>query len=514
MTSPAKPSGTNQERLRLRAAVMDDAEMVFGWRNLASIVEVGSLKREVSWVEHQRWFEDSLRGDKRHLFIILVDDEPAGQMRFDRAGPHTAELSLYLLPAFSGRGLGVQAIEDGCHHMWKTDCAKQIVAWVREDNARSLSAFCKAGFSPDATGARREGHVRLVLERRMAVPHNRLTFGTEEEQAVVRVVRSGRWAGGSVLEELERRLALEAGVAHAVGVGSGLGALRLSLLALGVVTGDQVAVPAYSCVALANAVLACGAEPVPVDVDPRTWNLSVSGLRETMARMPGIKAVIAVHTFGCPAAIVELESLGVPVVEDCSHAFGRPPLGRLGRVAMLSLYATKLLGAGEGGMVLTNDEKIAGQIRAARDYSDQGPGAWRLNDKMTDFEAALALCQLERLPDLLSRRDALAGRYTSLLATKAGEAGYTLPPPLEGRVWYRYAVTVDDAPAVIARMASRGIAATRPVEKWAVDVEAAPVSAGAYREIVSLPLYPTLTIEEQDCVVAAFLDAVRPHTSQ
>lgn len=514
MTPPAQLPETNRGRIQLRSAVLDDAEIVFGWRNLASIVEMGSLMREVTWDEHRQWFAESVNGDKRWLLIILIDDKPAGQVRFDWTNPGGAEVSVYLLPGFTGHGFGVQAIEEGCRLVLEAGRAIQIDAWVREDNARSLAAFRKAGFTADTTAPLRRDHIRLKFKPRIEIPHNRLTFGPEEEAAVIGVVRSGHWVGGRVLKELESRIARLTGVEHAIGVGSGLAALRLSLVALGVTAQDKVAIPAYSCVALANAVLACGAEPVPVDVEAGTWNLSVAGLRKALERMPNLKAAIAVHTFGCPAPIAQLKSLGVPIVEDCSHALGRQPFGKLGDVSMLSLHATKLLGSGEGGIVLTNDTGIAAQIRQARDYSDQGPAAWRLNDRMTDLEAALALCQLERLPHLLSLRDALADRYDSLLAPRTDEAGLMLPPMLSGRIWYRYTVAAPDASSVITRMASRGIAAARPVEAWASAMQTGPVSARAYREIVSLPLYPTLTMEEQDRVVSAFLDALRAHNPQ
>jgi len=340
-----------------------------------------------------------------------------------------------------------------------------------------------------------------------AVPHNRLTYGAEEERAMQRVVRSGRWTAGAELAELERRLAETAGVTYGVGVGSGLGALRLALLALGVGSADAVAVPAYSCVALANAVLACGATPVAVDVEPGSWNLSLDALRAALAAHPEIKAAVAVHTFGRPARVRELEALGVPVVEDCSHAFGIAPLGALGRIAVLSLYATKLLGAGEGGVVLTQDPLIAERIRNARDYADRAPAAWRLNDKMTDLEAALGLCQLDRLPASLARRTELARRYTARLAALAGR-GCTLPEDAPGRVWYRYVIAVPVAEAVIARLATVGVTAARPVENWGGTTSAlTPVADRAFQQLVSLPLYPTLTDTEHDRVCAALLAA-------
>lgn len=340
------------------------------------------------------------------------------------------------------------------------------------------------------------------------IPHNRLSHGSEEEQAVARVVRSGRWVAGRELAELESRLAAVAGVGHAVGVGSGVAALRLALLSLRIGPGDAVAVPAYSCVALPNAVLACGAEVVPVDVQPGSWNICPLALRAARSRCANLRAVIAVHTFGCPAQTVALMSEGLPVIEDCSHGIGHGELGGVGHLAVLSLYASKLLGAGEGGMVLTNDPALAARVRDARDYADKAPSASRLNDKMTDLEAALALCQLDRLPWSLARRAELARHYTAAFEAQSREHACFLPVNAAGRVWYRFAVGVDQPDEVIASMARQGVTAARPVENWGGATAETPVALAAYARLVSLPLYPTLTRAEQAQVCHAFAAAL------
>jgi perosamine synthetase len=435
-----------------------------------------------------------------------VDGVAAGQVRLDWREAGEAELSLYLLEEFTGRGLGGRAIQQACQRARLSGRATRVLAAVRKSNRRSVAAFRRAGFVPDDRRAARRGHLWLANELFPPVPHNRLTFGPEEEAAVAAVVRSGQWAGGRELARLEANFAGTAKVSGAIGVGSGVAALRLSLRALGIGPGDAVAVPGYSCVALANAVLACGAEPVALEVDPVTHNLAVPALRAALAARKAIKAAIAVHTFGAVAPVTELAALGLPVIEDCSHAFGRGRLGALGRIAVLSLHATKLMGAGEGGMVLTDDAALAERVRAARDYTDRAPAAWRLNDKLSDLAAALARCQLDRLPDLLARRETLAARYATLLAPSAG-AGWVLPERSPGRVWYRYAVAVPgDAAAIVARMADDGVTAARPVERWADDLPSA--CAAAFHRLVSLPLYPTLGAGEQDRVVRSFLAAV------
>jgi dTDP-4-amino-4,6-dideoxygalactose transaminase/methionyl-tRNA formyltransferase len=343
------------------------------------------------------------------------------------------------------------------------------------------------------------------------VPHNRLSHGEEEVAAVAAVVRSGRWAGGDECARAEARFAAAAGTPHAVGVGSGLGALRLALRALGLGPGDAVAVPGYSCVALANAALACGAEPVPVEIDAATLNLCPDALRAAVRANPRIRAAVAVHTFGCPADLAALEAAGIPLIEDCSHAFGRGGFGGRGRLAIMSLYATKLVGAGEGGMVFTSDPALADRIRSARDYADQPPAADRLNDKLAACAAALAGCQLDRLPAHLARRDFLARRYTEALAGVGGDGSCRLPVETPGRVWYRYAIRLSgEAGPVVAALRARGVVAARPVEPWGQPP--GPACAAAFERTISLPLYPALTEAEQDRVISAFLTVTAPVT--
>ncbi len=343
------------------------------------------------------------------------------------------------------------------------------------------------------------------------IPHNRLTFGDAECEAVVQTIRSGQWAQGPRVQELEVALSRMSGVDHAVCVSSGFSALRLSLGALGVRSSDSVVVPAYSCVALANAALAWGATPVPVDIEPFGWNIRQRDCCGAIARCRP-RAVIAVDTFGMPVEIDEIIASGVPVIEDCAHGFGIAVggkwLGSRAQVGVLSFYATKLIGGGEGGAVLTNSRDIAGYIRSARDYGDQPAAAHRMNDKMNDLEASLVLTQLKRLPELISARETIARRYVKMLSGQSVGRLYHLPTESKPRVWYRFVVEMLATPAktVVAGLQRSGVHGAIPVTDWRpAGSPHAPVADRAYRQLVSLPLYPTLTPDEQDSVVKAFL---------
>lgn len=341
------------------------------------------------------------------------------------------------------------------------------------------------------------------------VPHNRLTFGEAECNAVSRAVRSGQWAHGPRVEELETALAQMAGVRYAVCVASGLAALRLSLGALHVQSGDSVLVPAYSCVALANAVLAWGATPVPIDIEQGTWTIDPTKCRQHMETMRATSG-IAVNTFGTPATIEK--SKGLTWIEDCAHAFGLAvdgkALGSRSEIGVLSFYATKLIGGGEGGAVLTNSSEIADFVRSARDYSDQPADPHRFNDKMNDLEASLILAQLERLPKMIEARAALAERYLERLSGATRDGVFQLPSKASPRIWYRFTVEMLHVPAetVVNDLRRFGIHAAIPITDWRMPgALSAPVTDRAYRSLVSLPLYPSLTEREQDAVISAFL---------
>jgi dTDP-4-amino-4,6-dideoxygalactose transaminase/methionyl-tRNA formyltransferase len=441
---------------------------------------------------------------------LIVWDAPASQVRNlvrAVAAPYPGAFSPWsggllrvwkagdIVPATNGQtpGTVIASGPDGCLIVACRDAALTLTRHALENTGRVPGVGDVLGDACPAS----------------PVPHNRLSHGEEEIAAVAAVVGSGHWADGDECTRAEARFAAAAGTSHAIGVGSGLGALRLALRALGVGAGDAVAVPGYSCVALANAVLACGAEPVPVEIDPSTLNLCPAALRTAVRANPRIRAAVVVHTFGCPADMAALESAGIPLIEDCSHAFGRGGLGGRGRLAIMSLYATKLVGAGEGGMVFTAYIALADRIRSARDYSDQPPAGDRLNDKLTACAAALAGCQLDRLPAHLARRDFLARRYSEALAGLASDGTCRLPVEIPGRVWYRYAVQMScQAESVLAALRARGVVAARPVESWCPP--AGPACTAAFERTISLPLYPALTEAEQDRVINAFLTAAAP----
>jgi dTDP-4-amino-4,6-dideoxygalactose transaminase len=321
------------------------------------------------------------------------------------------------------------------------------------------------------------------------------------------VVRAGHLAQGPEVAALEAAVAALTGCRHAVAVSSGTTALYLALDALGVTRGDRVVVPSYACTALLHAVWAAGAQPVVADVNPATGNLDAEAVRRCLG--PLVRAVIVPHLFGAAAPVATIAAMGIPVVEDCAMALGATcggrPLGSLGTLAVCSFYATKLVAAGEGGMVLTQDAGLAAAVRGQRSYDGLPADRPRLNAKLTDLAAAVARVQVDRLPEFIARRQRLAARYTAALAG----LGLALPAADPERVWYRFVVQAQgDAAGLLRAVNQRGVAARRPVSsplhlELGLTDAAFPGASLAWRQSMSLPLYPTLTDAEFDRVVEA-----------
>lgn len=505
--------------IRLRSAKPTDEKVLLKWRNDPFIVRLGALQKTVTPEEHHRWFVETLSNVRKRLFIVVSLSRPIGQVRFDQISEDKAEVSIYLLKPYTGKGLGVLALRSACETYWKNSKVLSIAARVRQTNAHSVSAFRKAGFTLQAQAMPESDDtlIELSLERPAQIPHNRCRFDSADVKAVKDVLLSGRIANGPQVETLEKLMREKIGYRNAVCVGSGSAALRLALKALKVKEGDEVLVPAYSCVALANAVLSTGATPKIVDVSADTWNVNQSSIRKHIS--PRTSAIILVNTFGIPAYQDELSQLKIPIIEDASHGFMPASSSNAAKpraaIWLSSFYATKFLGGGEGGIVLTNDDVWAGLVRSWRFYDEQPKDASRFNDKMTDIEATLVINQLQKLTKTCDERHRAAMRYDRLLRLESLQYLFKRPAPTTQRVWYRYSVQLTTLAAqdVIRLMHREGIRAESPVTDWRTSEEPfCPSADNAYKSLISLPLFPGITVKEQATVCQAFKKALQELT--
>jgi len=355
-------------------------------------------------------------------------------------------------------------------------------------------------------------------------------IGAEEIEAVAEVLRSGFLVQGERVVELERAVAAYVGSREAVAVSSCTAALHVSLLTLGIGSGDRVAVPSYSWPATANVVVACGAEPVFLDIEPLGLGLDPDRLHELLSGDAPVACVLPVHAFGGPAdleAIVPLaKTRDIPLVEDAACALGTEISGRRvgawGRLGCFSFHPRKAITTGEGGMIVTDDPRLARQARMLRNHGLDPEAAQAdfvlpgFNLRMTEFQAALGLAQLHRLDAILDVRERLARRYDELLQGSGVETPRVRPG---GRhVYQSYVVLVPRERAgrrdeLIAAMRTRGVEVTIGThhipltryyrERWGYRPGDFPVTDDVASRALTLPLHGRLAPADQEHVVAA-----------
>jgi dTDP-4-amino-4,6-dideoxygalactose transaminase len=339
------------------------------------------------------------------------------------------------------------------------------------------------------------------------IPHSRPAIDEEDLRATAEVLRSGQIAQGPWVERFERDMAAFFGLQGGVAVSSGTAALELALRALRVGTGDEVIMPSYVCPAPWLATKRVGAEARLVDIDLDTFN--IDPLAACQAMTTKTRAIIVPHLFGLPADLTALERLGIPLIEDCAQTLGATeqgrPVGTVGTVTVCSFYATKLLCAGEGGMVLSNEGVLLERVRSLREY-DGAPtlDPKSFNFKLTDLQAALGLCHLSRFPAFQERRGFLAAAFREVLSSKTVVCPSVPPGRTHG--YYRFTIRLphlrtdpDGLLGLIKMLEQQGIHCRkpvfRPIHRY-LDQSGFPNSDEADRTALSLPLYPDLTDDE------------------
>jgi perosamine synthetase len=375
--------------------------------------------------------------------------------------------------------------------------------------------------------------VALQVPVVLQVPLSAPDITQAEIDAVTAVLRTPHLSLGLELTAFEAALAEYHSVPEAVAVSSGTAGLHLALLTLGIGEGDEVIVPSFAFIAVANAILQVRATPVFAEIDPMTLNLDPASVEGAIT--PRTRAILAVHTFGVPAQMDALLSIArnhnLAVVEDACEAIGAEfdgkRAGSFGDLAVLGFYPNKQLTTGEGGAVLARNPAHAARLRCLRNQGRQPSQDWLdhievgYNYRLSELACALGRVQLSRISEMLALRQAAAERYDGLLS---GIAGLELPPltvPSRTISWFVYVVRLPkavDRDRVQAGMAQRGIAAGRyfgPIHlqpAWrthsCVSVAALPVTESIARRTLALPFFNRITLEQQEEVADALRGAI------
>lgn len=342
----------------------------------------------------------------------------------------------------------------------------------------------------------------------------------EIHAAIEKVLSSGRLILGDSVKNFEEAFAAYCGVKFGVGVNSGTDALFLGLKALGIGAGDEVITVANTAVPTVSAIISTGAMPRFVDIDPETYLMDTTLLEEAITKRA--KCILPVHLYGQCVNMDNIKSIaqkyGLKVIEDCaqSHgaAFNGQKAGSMSDLAAFSFYPTKVLGGyGDGGMVVTSDESFYRKIRRLRFYGMEKTyyaEEHGYNSRLDELHAEILFCKLSHLNEYIARRKELAGQYDQLLATTS----LALPKTMLGNehVYHLYVCRHPKRDEIISRLQTKDILVNVSYP-WPIhtmtgyrslryEVGDLPHTEKAANEIFNLPMYPSLTDDEQRIVIA------------
>lgn len=371
------------------------------------------------------------------------------------------------------------------------------------------------------------------------IPYGRQTVEEDDIQAVIDVLKSDYLTTGPKVSEFEKMVADYVGVKYAVAISNGTAALHAACYAAGIEPGDEVIVTPLTFAASANCVLYCGGTPVFADVDSRTYNIDPADIRRKITDKT--KAIIAVHLAGQPCDMDEIHKIAeehhLIVIEDGAHALGSvykgKKVGSLSDLTTFSFHPVKPITTGEGGMIVTDNEELYQKMLLFRSHGitrndklmtrNDGPWFYQqlflgYNYRITDIQCALGCSQMKKLDRFLVKRKEIVNRYNEAFSDCRNIiTPYQLPETESG--WHLYIIQVRncDRKKVFEQLRERGIA---------VNVHYIPVymhpyyqehgyegvhcqnAEEIYSHIISLPLYPTLTGEEQEYVIEEVKSAV------
>ena len=385
------------------------------------------------------------------------------------------------------------------------------------------------------------------------IPYGRQDITQTDIDAVVGVLQSDFLTQGPMVPRFEQSVAQHVGASHALAVNSATSALHIACLALGLGPGDRLWTTPITFVASANCALYCGAEVDFVDIDPRTYNLCAQALAlkleqaEREGKLP--KIVVPVHLCGQPCDMQAIHALsqryGFKIIEDASHAIGGKYQGefignsRYSDITVFSFHPVKIITTAEGGMALTNDDKLASKMALLRSHgitrdpaqmTHEADGPWYyqqidlgFNYRMTELQAALGVTQMERLDQYVARRHQLARRYDDLLTDLPVTTPWQHADSYSGLHLYVIRLQLDQIQKthrqVFESLREQGIGVNLhyiPVhmqphyERMGFEPADFPQAQVYYKEAISIPMFQTMADEQQDEVIAALRIAVQP----
>lgn len=353
-----------------------------------------------------------------------------------------------------------------------------------------------------------------------------------ELEEIAKVLETGYLTQGPKTAEFEQKVADYIGCKYAFAMSSCTTALHLALVVLGIQPGDEVLVADFTFPATANVVVQLGARPVLVDIDLDTFTMNPDDLRRKITERT--KAIIPVDAFGCAADLDPINEVaaerGLPVIEDAATAIGARYYdrfcGNLTTMGCFSFHPRKVITTGEGGMITTNDDRLAEKIRLLRSHGGVRVGNWYeyeaagFNYRLSDIQGAVGVAQMEKLPMLVEKKRAMAYALTERICELPGVRTPS-EPSWSGHIYQSYVILVDEAfdrNRIVEDMRAGGVETTlgtyalhdQPFFQRAYGYRPGqlPNSHAAFTRTITLPLYPQLTESELDTIAVALRSAI------
>lgn len=370
--------------------------------------------------------------------------------------------------------------------------------------------------------------LKVIIRRKnkvnYRVPLSEPYIDEEDIHSIEQALREKRLSQGKYVEKFEKEFAKYVGIKHAIAVSNGTAALHLALAAIGIGPGDEVLVPSFSFIATANCVLYQDAKPVFIDIDPLTCNIDPLKIRKKINKRS--RAIIPVHYAGQPCDMNGINEVAtrfkLHVIEDAAEAHGALYKGRkvgsLGHIACFSFYPNKNMTTGEGGMVTTDDDQIAEKVRLIRSHGQDHQYhhiVLGYNYRLTDIQAALGLTQLKRLDWIIKRKARAAEYYAERLSELAnGKVRSPYVAPYATHTYMLYPVRFQsrrERNLTLRKFAESGVEATihfppihlQPLYRnlFGYSKGFLPITEKVAETILSIPLYPHITQEDQNYVL-------------
>ncbi|MFH1511073.1 MAG: DegT/DnrJ/EryC1/StrS family aminotransferase [Candidatus Woesearchaeota archaeon] len=355
----------------------------------------------------------------------------------------------------------------------------------------------------------------------MEIPVANVTVGEEEAKAAYDVVKSGWLSQGRKVDEFEGAFSRVTGARNSIAVNNGTSALHTCLAALGIKSGDEVILPSLTFISTANAVLYQNAKPVLVECDPKTYNTTAEIIESAITKKT--KAIIPVDMNGMPCDYDPIIEIGakhnIPIIWDSAESLGAnykgKKVGSIAGIHIFSFFPNKNVTTGEGGMITTNDDKLATQLRVLRSQGQD----YRyhhieigFNYRMTELQAAMGIEQLKKLSKTLAEKQRQAEYYNQAFSATTNILPPHVPEYVTQHAWYMYAIKVKgDREKIVQQLKEKGIDTrlsfppihTQPIYQkiYCYTNDSLPISYKSWSQLIDIPIWPGLSQEQQEYIV-------------